>query len=80
MTPLVYSTQNGSKVVGVALGDSEGLLLGEALGVADGEADGEDDGEELGEALGVAEGAPDDCASVSKSQIAPVPAQPTINV
>jgi len=33
MTPLVYSTQNGSKVVGEELGAEEGIVLGMALGV-----------------------------------------------
>ena len=70
MTPFVYSTQNGSKVVGAELGDSDGVLLGdalgvelgialgEALGVADGDADGVDEGVELGVALGDAVGPP----------------------
>ena len=92
MTPLVYGTQNGSKVVGAELGETEGLLLGDALGVllgealgdalgeADGEADGDALGDALGEALGLDDGDPDAWDSVSKSQIPPVPAQPTMKV
>ena len=52
MTPFVYSTQNGSKLVGVELGDTDGVLLGDALGNVDGEEDGEVDGVVLGVELG----------------------------
>ena len=44
ITPLVYSTQNGSNVVGEALGEIDGRLLGESLGLL------------LGDTLGSAEG------------------------
>ena len=90
MTPLVYSTQKGSNVVGEELGLAEGvalgaalgvelgMALGEALGVADGDDDGDAEGDELGVALGVADGDADACDSLSKSQSPPVPAQPTM--
>ena len=55
-TPVVYSTQNGSKLVGAALGDAEGWLLGDTLGellgfplgYELGDPDGDDDGEDDG--------------------------------
>ena len=62
--------------VGLELGDS----LEDALGEADGEADGDALGDALGEALGLDDGDPDAWDSVSKSQIPPVPAQPTMKV
>jgi len=84
MTPLVYSTQNGSKLVGTELGDAEGvalgLVLGEALGDADGVALGETLGDALGTALGLAEGDPDACESLFKSHSPSVPAQPIIKL
>ena len=52
ITPLVYSTQSGSYVVGEALGETEGVLLGPTDGLALGEA--------LGVALGLDEGDPED--------------------
>ena len=96
MTPLVYSTQNGSKVVGEALGDAEGWLLGDALGVllgiplgvALGVADGEELGEALGDALGEAlgrelgldDGEAEAWFSVSKSHRPPEPEHPTMKL
>ena len=92
MTPLVYSTQNGSNVVGDALGDAEGWLLGEALGellgIPLGEALGLADGEELGEALGLAlgrelgldDGDADAWFSLSRSQRPPEPEHPTMKL
>ena len=59
MTPLVYGTQNGSKVVGAELGETEGPLLGDALGVLLGETLGVLLGETLGDTLGCSEGEAD---------------------
>jgi phage tail tape-measure protein len=92
ITPLVYSTQNGSNVVGAELGAADGVALGlalgddvgppvgEALGEADGVALGETLGVPLGTALGLDDGDPDACDSLSKSHSPPVPAQPTIKL
>ena len=80
MTPLVYTTQNGSKVVGAALGAADGVLVGDELGVVVGDDVGDELGDDVGDEVGVDEGDADACDSVSKSQRPPAPEQPTIKL